>query len=118
MWSGGEFNDRCGSGEFDVSLVIERVASHSVTLKLNYVWRGFMTLEQALTVVEQLSPGDRLRLIERMVPGIQRSIPEIASPTPKRSLLGFCSDLGTAPSAEEIDEVQKEMWAGFGEGEI
>ena len=55
-----------------------------------------MTLEQALTVVEQLSPGDRLRLIERMVPGIQRSLPEIVSPTPKRSLLGFCAEIGRA----------------------
>ena len=76
-----------------------------------------MTLEQALTMAEQPSPGEQLRLIERIVPGIQRSISDVL-PAPNRSLLGFCADLGTAPSAEEIDEVQREMWAGFGEGEI
>ena len=101
-----------------MSLVIKRVAIPSVTLiEVNPVRWSSMTLEQALIVVEQLSLGDRLRLIERMVPGIQRSTSDVL-PTPKRSLLGFCADLGTALSAEEIDEVQREMWAGFGESEI
>jgi hypothetical protein len=82
------------------------------------MWRGFMTLEQALTVVEQLSPGDQLRLIERMVPGIQRSISDVSLVKPRVSSLGILAHLGSAPSEEEIDEVRREMWAGFGEGEI
>ena len=77
-----------------------------------------MTLEQALTVVEQLSPGDRLRLIERMVPGIQRSIPDVSLSKPRVSSLGMLAHLGSAPSEEDIDEVRREMLAGFGEGEI
>ena len=35
------------------------------------------------------------------------------SKTPKRSLLSLVADLGPAPSAEEIDEARREMWAGF-----
>jgi hypothetical protein len=35
------------------------------------------------------------------------------SPTPRRSLLGLCADLGPAPSAEDIDEARREMWSGF-----
>ncbi len=31
----------------------------------------------------------------------------------RRSILGLCADLGKAPSAEEIDEVRREMWAKF-----
>ena len=77
-----------------------------------------MTLEQALTVVEQLSPRDQLRLIERMVPGIQRSISDVSVVEPRVSSLGILAHLGSAPSEEEIDEVRREMWAGFGEGEI
>jgi hypothetical protein len=34
-------------------------------------------------------------------------------PAPRRSLYGLCADLGPAPSAEDIDEVRREMWANF-----
>ncbi len=73
-----------------------------------------MTLEQVLTIANQLSLADRLRLIERILPGVQQAMVEV-SPTPKRSLYGLCADLGSAPSAEEIDEVRQEMWANFGD---
>jgi hypothetical protein len=36
-----------------------------------------------------------------------------APTTPKRSLRGALADLGPAPSAEDIDEVRREMWANF-----
>ena len=32
---------------------------------------------------------------------------------PKRSLRGALADLGPAPSAEDIDEVRREMWPNF-----
>jgi hypothetical protein len=76
-----------------------------------------MTLEQVLTIANQLSIADRLRLIERMLPDFQQALTDV-SPTPKRSLYGLCADLGSAPSAEEIDEMRKEAWANFGEEEM
>lgn len=101
----------------------ERAAICRVTLSLVVYWRGSMTLEQALMVVDQLSVIDRLRLIEKMVPEIQRSISEFSLAKenvvkPRVSSLGILAYLGNAPSEEEIDEVQREMWAGFGAGEI
>ncbi|WP_354635656.1 hypothetical protein [Planktothricoides raciborskii] len=32
---------------------------------------------------------------------------------PRRSLWGICADLGTAPSAEEIDDAGRDIWANF-----
>jgi len=40
-----------------------------------------------------------------------------SSPAKRVSLRGLLADLGQAPSSEEIDEVRREMWAGFGEAE-
>jgi hypothetical protein len=71
-----------------------------------------VTLEEALDLVKQLSPLDKARLIERIVPDIKREL--IATrPTPRKSLLGLCADLGPAPSAEEIDQARREEWANF-----
>ena len=33
--------------------------------------------------------------------------------TARRTLVGLCADLGPAPSAEEIDEARREIWAAF-----
>lgn len=38
---------------------------------------------------------------------------EEAPKQPKRSLLGVLAHLGQAPSAEEIDEARREIWANF-----
>jgi len=37
--------------------------------------------------------------------------PESLGPT--HPLIGLCADLGAAPSAEDIDEARREMWARF-----
>ena len=71
-----------------------------------------VTLEEALDVVKQLSPVDKARLIERIVPDIERELAAMP-PAPRKSLYGLCADLGTAPSAEEIDQARSEAWAGF-----
>jgi hypothetical protein len=71
-----------------------------------------VTLEEALDLVKQLSPLDKARLIERIVPDIEREL-ATAQPAPRKSLWGLCADLGPAPSAEEIDQARREEWANF-----
>ena len=70
-------------------------------------------VEQAL----QLSPLERIRLIERVLPTLEGEL----SPkphTPLRSLYGALAHLGPAPSAEEIDEARREAWANFPRDDI
>jgi hypothetical protein len=76
-----------------------------------------MTLDQAVSVIDQLSLADKLRLIEQIMPRIQQQL-AVIQPEPKRSLYGLCQDLGAAPSAAAIDEVRQEMWANFGQENI
>jgi hypothetical protein len=33
--------------------------------------------------------------------------------TTPRGFIGLCADLGPAPTAEEIDEARRQLWAGF-----
>ncbi len=69
-------------------------------------------LPRILELTQELSLLDKVRLIERMMPQIERDL-AATSKTPKRSLLGICADLGPAPSADTIDEARREMWANF-----
>ncbi len=74
--------------------------------------RKAATLEQVVSLARQLPPVEKIRLIERMVPEIERDM--LGQRPPRRkSLLGLCADLGPAPSAEDIDEIRHEMWADF-----
>ena len=69
------------------------------------------TLEEVLKLVEQLSPDDKRRLVERVAPKIEQR--ELETPLkPRRSARGILADLGPAPSAEEIDEARREAWSG------
>jgi len=74
--------------------------------------RKAATLEQVVSLARQLPPVEKIRLIERLVPEIERDM--LGQRPPRRkSLLGLCADLGPAPSAEDIDEIRHEMWADF-----
>lgn len=68
---------------------------------------------KAQALVRGLSAEAYLRdVVERD----QRLAVESASfQRPLKSGWGLCADLGTAPSAEEIDENRAEMFRGFGE---
>lgn len=68
-----------------------------------------MTLEQVLQLAKQLALSDKVRLIEQLALEIQRELPPTDSQT-RRSLWGICANLGTAPSAEEIDEARRDVW--------
>ncbi len=69
-------------------------------------------LPHILDLTQGLSLLDKVRLVERMMPEIERELASSAR-TPKRSLLGICADLGPAPSAEVIDAARREMWTNF-----
>jgi phosphopentomutase len=72
-----------------------------------------MQLEEVLGFVKQLSLVDKVRLIERVAPEIERDLKTTQTIMPKRSLWGICADLGNAPSAAEIDHTRQEVWANF-----
>jgi len=76
-----------------------------------------VTLEQVLKLAKQLSPEDKVRLIERVAPEVER---DLAAPLGggTRSLLGLLKALGPAPSAEEIDAARREAWASFPRDEV
>lgn len=69
-----------------------------------------VTLEEALTFVRQLSPVDKARLIERMVPDIERELMVVQS-TPRVSLRGLWRGLDI--TEDEIDQAREEMWSEF-----
>ncbi len=73
-----------------------------------------ITLEVVIDLALQLSPVERARLIERMASTLTGEL--VATPakkTPKRSLRGILAEFGPAPSAEDINEVRREMLANF-----
>lgn len=75
-----------------------------------------VTLDQVLALAQRLRPVDQVRLVARLTPTIERVLGQEESTTPPVSrtpLRGLLADLGPAPSAEDIDEVQREMWATF-----
>lgn len=63
-------------------------------------------------LAKQLSPVDKVPLIQELTPDIQRELVSNQI-TPCKSLWGICADLGQAPSADEIDEASWEEWANF-----
>ena len=69
-----------------------------------------VTLGEALDLVQQLSPVDTARLIERIVPDIKREL-KAAQPTPRKSLRGLWRGLDI--TEEEIAEARREMWGNF-----
>jgi len=73
------------------------------------------TLEAVLAQAYDLSTRDKLRLIERVTPKIEEEIRSRQDQPAKayRSLWGICRSLGSAPSADDIDQARQQMWAGF-----
>ena len=70
-----------------------------------------VSLEEAVALVMELPPLDKIRLIERIAPRIEQDL--MAAPMRRRSLLGLWADLGNAPSSDEIDQARREMWKNF-----
>jgi len=76
-----------------------------------------ITLDEVLTLAHRLSPFDQARLIARLAPAIENALDQTrTSPAPTvrpSAVRGLLASLGPAPSAEDIAEVQRDMWATF-----
>lgn len=80
-----------------------------------------ITFEQVFRMARRLRPVDQARLVARLAPAMERLVEQIdhaPAERPRTPLRGLLADLGPAPSAEEIDEVQREMWASFSEERV
>jgi hypothetical protein len=69
-------------------------------------------LENLIDLAKQLSPLDKLRLVEGVLPDLEASLRSAEVPS-FQSLYGALSNLGPAPSAEDIEEVRREMFQNF-----
>jgi hypothetical protein len=75
------------------------------------------TLDELIEYAKQLSAFDKLRLVEELIPDVKATIAE-APPKPLKSPYGTFADLGTAPSAEDIEQTRREMFHDFPRNDI
>lgn len=66
-----------------------------------------VTLEQVLKLARQLPLPEKIRLIEKMVPSIQRELRR-SNLVQRHSLRGLWRGLDITP--DEIDQARREMW--------
>ena len=67
-----------------------------------------VTLEDVLDLAKQLSAVDKVRLIERIAPELEREVAH-AQRTPRKSLRGLWR--GVDITEEDIAEARREIWA-------
>jgi hypothetical protein len=75
-----------------------------------------ITFDHVFALAQRLRPMEQVRLVARLAPKVEWLLEQVeptASSLPRTPLRGLLADLGPAPSAEEIDEVQGEMWMIF-----
>lgn len=78
-----------------------------------------VSLEEVLLLAQQLRPVDQARLVVRLAPKVEQFLSQVdeeGTSQARQPLRGLLSDLGSAPSTEDIDEVQQEMWSILGQG--
>jgi len=71
-----------------------------------------VTFDELLEHAKKLPLSDQARLIEQLATTIKHEL-ATTQPIPRTPLFGRFAHFGPAPSAEEIDEVRREMWANF-----
>jgi len=74
-----------------------------------------VTLEEVLHLAMQLPVLDKVRLVERIAPAIERDF-QAAQPTPRKSLRGLWKGLNI--TEEDIAEARREMWGDFPRSDI
>jgi hypothetical protein len=74
-------------------------------------------LENLIKMTKQLSPLEKLRLVEGVLPDIEAGLHGTEAPA-LQSLHGALASLGPAPSAEDIEAVRREMFQNFPRNDI
>jgi hypothetical protein len=69
-----------------------------------------INFEQVVNLARRLSPLEKLRLIEHLVPDLKEPL-QNPPPSHRRSLRGLLK--GCSISAEDIDQVRQELWGNF-----
>lgn len=69
-------------------------------------------LDDLIKMAKQLSPLEKLRLVEGVLPDIAADLQAAEGPDVK-SLHGILSNLGPAPSADDIEKTRREMFENF-----
>jgi hypothetical protein len=70
-----------------------------------------LTLDEILDLAEHLSLMDKVRLIERIAPQIERELEQGAQSRPRTPILGMWQ--GVSITDEDIAEARREMWGNF-----
>ena len=71
-----------------------------------------MTFEQIVALAKQLSPVEKLQLMEKVLPDLETFVQGKQPPNPP-SRYGCLADLGPAPSEKDIEEVRRDMFQNF-----
>ncbi len=69
-----------------------------------------VTLNDIVNLAKQLSPVDKVRLIEQIASDVEQAL-AVAEPIPLSTLRGIWKDIEITD--EDIDEARREMWANF-----
>jgi hypothetical protein len=78
-------------------------------------------LEEAKLLAKAQAEGTTPeQIVRQAIQPVLDSVPEEIFPgrKPRKSSRGLLAHLGPAPSAEDIDEVRKEMFANFGRDDL
>jgi hypothetical protein len=69
-------------------------------------------LDQIKELLTKLTPQEKAEAVALLGAALKAELPE-AAPTRRHSARGLWAELGTAPSAEDIDQARREMWGNF-----
>jgi hypothetical protein len=73
-----------------------------------------VTVEDVLELARQLSPLEKVRLLEEVIPDLESPLASLEDgKRPLLSAYGACADLGLAPSAQEIEVTRQELFGDF-----
>lgn len=69
-------------------------------------------LDEALALVEKLSPLDKVRLLEKLASTLESDLAQ-TQVEPLESLYGLWADLNIDISEDDIAQARREMWSNF-----
>jgi hypothetical protein len=75
------------------------------------------TMDQVVELARGLTPFEKARLIGRLILDVEVELRQADNLRPRKSAYGISRDAGPSPSAEEIDEVRKEVFREFPRGD-